>query len=84
MPRVAVKVNAAPNKTRWTLAQNEQSRYDQKGLELVTNMQATGPYFDQHEPPLPRYESYDGSQYSVPGLDRTSTASWKPPRAVNG
>ncbi|TKA77489.1 hypothetical protein B0A55_05374 [Friedmanniomyces simplex] len=84
MPRVAVKVNAAPNKTRWTLAQNEQSRYDQKGLELVTNMQATGPYFDQHEPPLPRYESYDGSQYSLPGLDRTSTASWKPPRAVNG
>ncbi|KAK1814146.1 hypothetical protein LTR12_011504 [Friedmanniomyces endolithicus] len=84
MSRAKVSISAAPNKTRWTLAQNEQSGYDHKELELVTNMQANGAYYDQHEPPLPRYVSYDGSQYSNPGMDRTSTASWKPLRAVNG
>ena len=82
MPRAVVKISAAPNKTRWTLAQSEQRRLDQKELEVVTNMQANGAYFDQHEPPLPRYESYDGSQYSVPGLDRTSGVSWQPPQVV--
>ncbi|KAK0314372.1 hypothetical protein LTR91_003096 [Friedmanniomyces endolithicus] len=84
MPRAKVSVSAAPNKTRWTLAQNEQSGYDHKELELVTNMQANGVYYDQHEPPLPRYVSYDGSQYSSPGIDRMSTTSWKPARVVNG
>ncbi|KAK3066638.1 hypothetical protein LTR53_016932, partial [Teratosphaeriaceae sp. CCFEE 6253] len=83
MPRAGVvRILAAPNKTRWTLAQNEQSRLNQKDLELVTNMQANGAYFD-HEAPLPRYESYDGSQYSVPGLDRASGASWRPPQPVS-
>ena len=84
MSRAKVSISAAPNKTRWTLAQNEQSGYNHKELELVTNMQANGAYYDQHEPPLPRYVSYDGSQYSNPGTDRTSTASWKPLRAVSG
>ncbi|KAK4891718.1 hypothetical protein LTR27_009726 [Elasticomyces elasticus] len=82
MPRAAkITVSAAPNKTRWTLAQNRQ---DQEKQELVTNMQANAPYYDHHEQALPKYESFDGSQYSVPGLDRMSTASWKPPMAVNG
>ncbi|KAK0939202.1 hypothetical protein LTR29_009193 [Friedmanniomyces endolithicus] len=85
MSRAKVSISAAPNKTRWTLAQNEQSGYDDhKELELVTNMQANGVNYDHHEPPLPRYVSYDGSQYSNPGMDRTSTASWKPLRSVNG
>ncbi|EMC98344.1 hypothetical protein BAUCODRAFT_23136 [Baudoinia panamericana UAMH 10762] len=86
MPRRAVKVQGAPNKTRWTLAQSEQSllKEDRKALTLITTMQTSGPYYDQQETPLPRYESFDGSQYSVPALDRANSGAWMPPRGTNG
>ncbi|RMY40681.1 hypothetical protein D0866_01117, partial [Hortaea werneckii] len=75
MPRAVVKIQSAPRKSRWTLAPNESNlpsptwagaEYADK--EKTVMMQTNGAY---HEPPLPRYESYDGSQYSAP-FDRRS------------
>ncbi|RMX83719.1 hypothetical protein D0869_05098 [Hortaea werneckii] len=75
MPRAVVKIQSAPRKSRWTLAPNESNlpsptwagaEYADK--EKTAMMQTNGAY---HEPPLPRYESYDGSQYSAP-FDRRS------------
>ncbi|GAB1738718.1 hypothetical protein NU219Hw_g3513t1 [Hortaea werneckii] len=75
MPRAVVKIQSAPHKSRWTLAPNESNlpsptwagaEYPDK--EKTAMMQTNGAY---HEPPLPRYESYDGSQYSAP-FDRRS------------
>ncbi|KAK4543013.1 hypothetical protein LTR36_006011 [Oleoguttula mirabilis] len=84
MPRAVVKIQSAPRSSRWTLGPNDTSLYSPKALEAaagqkqeeeVVRMQTNGSqYFDQREPPLPRYESYDGSQYSVAhGLDRASS-----------
>ncbi|KAI7270788.1 hypothetical protein KC345_g7330 [Hortaea werneckii] len=77
MPRAVVKIQSAPRKSRWTLAPNESNlpsptwagaEYADKYKEKTAMMQSNGGY---HEPPLPRYESYDGSQYSAP-FDRGS------------
>ncbi|KAK5119764.1 hypothetical protein LTR85_007340 [Meristemomyces frigidus] len=83
MPRAGFKIASAPRSSRWTLAPNETSLYSPTAVEAtvdqqkqeVVMMQTNGSqYFDRHEPPLPRYESYDGSQYSVAhGLDRASS-----------
>jgi predicted nucleic acid-binding Zn-ribbon protein len=84
MPKAIVKIQGAPNKTRWTLAQQEQALYSPKEIEVVTTMQANGGYYERNETPLPRYESYDGGQYGAAGLGRTASAGWKPPQVVNG
>ncbi|GAB1734802.1 hypothetical protein NU195Hw_g8642t1, partial [Hortaea werneckii] len=77
MPRAAVKIQSAPRKSRRTLAPNESNlpsptwagaEYADRHKEKTAMMQTNGAY---HEPPLPRYESYDGSQYSAP-FDRGS------------
>ncbi|KAI7503669.1 hypothetical protein KC367_g1515 [Hortaea werneckii] len=77
MPRAVVKIQSAPRKSRWTLAPNDTNlpsptwagaEYADRHKEKTAMMQSNGVY---HEPPLPRYESYDGSQYSAP-FDRGS------------
>jgi len=70
MPRVAVKVAEAPSKTHWTLSQkSDQPIFASSQIKdaaiFEEKMQANGHYYVDQEPPLPRYESYDGSQYSV-------------------
>lgn len=95
--RSAVKVQGAQNKTRWTLARDNDSSHspstptevlDYRGEDSgYFKMQApTNGYHSEQEHPLPRYESFDGSQYSQPiGSRHTSAAGpWKPPESVNG
>lgn len=74
MPRAAFKVQGAPNKTRWTL--KSPTRSIEK--EEEANMQANGFHFHD-EPPLPRYESFDGSEYSLPASGRADSSAWRPP-----
>lgn len=81
MPRALVKIQSAQRASRWTLSPNQTSPYSPDSLQ--DNMQANGHYFEHHEPPLPRYESFDGSQYSRPQtLTRSSSGGFN--GAVNG
>ena len=59
MPRALFKVQGAPETTRWTLSQKV-TPVQRKVVADI--MQAKGHYYDHYEQPLPRYDSYDGSQ----------------------
>ena len=91
MPRAHVlQVRAAEEKTRWTLSSARKDSHSPLQTpkaalgEGMSRMQANGFHFDQHEQQhsLPRYESYDGSQYST-ASGRMSSTGWKPPESVN-
>ncbi|KAK3675970.1 hypothetical protein LTR78_004162 [Recurvomyces mirabilis] len=94
MPRAIFKVQGAPNKTRWTLAQKDeqkdlhspvQDKEERENVIYATTMQSNGAYYDRTVSPLPRYESFDGSQYSVPGFEQppsNNNMAWRPPTAV--
>lgn len=84
MPKAGIRVQSASRSSRWTLAPNDSGSYSPTAVEATVQhqqkqdgamMQSNGSqYFDQHEPPMSRYQSYDGSQYSVaPGFDRASS-----------
>ncbi|KAK5113850.1 hypothetical protein LTR62_003234 [Meristemomyces frigidus] len=80
MPRIIAKVQGASNKTRWTLAQDQQNLYSTKDEGMGPTMDTNGGYRDRTVSPLPRYESFDGSQYSVPGFENSQTnGHWKQP-----
>ena len=90
MPRAAVvKVRPAENNTRWTLARDEHKQkqtHPPKGAQEVAvwdKMAANGFYFDNRDQSLPRYESYDGSQYSVASGRLSSQAGYRPPESVS-
>nr|POE47229.1 hypothetical protein CFP56_00561 [Quercus suber] len=83
MPKPVFKVHEAPSRISWTLSMNAEPTLSSLSYNGNTaKMEANGHYFDQHEPPMSRYDSYDGVAY-----DRTSATSqdgagtngvWKP------
>nr|POE74615.1 hypothetical protein CFP56_37146 [Quercus suber] len=83
MPKQVFKVQEAPNRTRWMLSMNSEPILSSLAYDGGTaKMEADGHYFDQHEPPLSRYESYDSASYD--GASATSqngaavNGAWKP------
>ncbi|KAF7196372.1 hypothetical protein HII31_02439 [Pseudocercospora fuligena] len=86
MPRAAVRVQGAQKRTYWTLDREgpeEENlppytpRAEQEEDSNSVRMQGNGQYFDpRHEPPLPRYESYDGSGYGSPEPSQRSSLQY--------
>ena len=88
MPRAQVRVLPADTKTRWTLSRDDHDDHNPptpKGEgDAWATMAANGFYFDNRDQSLPRYESYDGSQYSSQASARMSSqAGYRPPESVS-
>ena len=86
-PRTLFQVQGAANTTRWTLSSNTTPAQSPKAFEsrvVPDMMQANARYFDrQREHSLPRYESYDGSQYSH-ASGRFSASDYQAPEPMQG
>jgi SMC interacting uncharacterized protein involved in chromosome segregation len=83
MPRAAVKVLPAEIKTRWTLSRNDDDLHTPQG-DAWAKMAANGFYFDSNrDQSLPRYESYDGSQYSSHTPRMSAQGVYQTPESVS-
>ena len=89
MPRAAaIQVKPAEVKTRWTLSRNDPNpplhTPDRKeNEEVLVKMAANGFYYDNRDQSLPRYSSYDGSQYSEQSGRLSSQAAYRAPESVS-
>ena len=84
MPRAQVKVLPAETKTRWTLARDDDHHPDTPQGEAWAKMAANGFYLNHsRDQSLPRYESYDGSQYSSPSVRMSAQGGYRPPESVS-